>query len=48
MNDNSLVFARIERYTDGLDQAGFEADDKTVDAIVRNLANSWDGFCEIG
>ena len=29
--------ARIERYTAGLDRAGFEADEKTVDAVVRNL-----------
>jgi uncharacterized protein with HEPN domain len=29
--------ARIERYTAGLDRAGFEADQKTVDAVVRNL-----------
>ena len=29
--------ARIEHYTAGLDRAGFEADQKTVDAVVRNL-----------
>ena len=29
--------ARIERYSAGLDRAGFEADEKTVDAVVRNL-----------
>lgn len=48
LEDMREAIARIERYTDGLDQAGFEADDKTVDAVVRNLANSWDRFCEIG
>ena len=29
--------ARIERYTAGLDLAGFKADQKIVDAVVRNL-----------
>ena len=29
--------ARIERYSAGLDRAGFEADEKTVDAVARNL-----------
>jgi len=29
--------ARIDRYTAGLDLAGFKADQKTVDAVVRNL-----------
>jgi uncharacterized protein with HEPN domain len=28
---------KIERYTAGLDREGFEADDKSVDAVVRNL-----------
>ena len=30
--------SRILRYTHGLSYADFEADDKTVDAVVRNLA----------
>lgn len=29
--------ARIERYTAGLDLEGFAADERTVDAVVRNL-----------
>ena len=28
--------ARIERYTAGLDQAGFKTDEKTIDAVVSN------------
>jgi len=30
--------SRILRYTEGLSYAEFEIDDKTVDAVVRNLA----------
>jgi len=37
LEDIREAIAKIERYTGGLDQAGFEADDKTVDAVVRNL-----------
>lgn len=29
--------SRIARYIDGMDFAGFEADDKTVDAVIRNI-----------
>lgn len=28
---------KIERYTAGMDQEAFRQDDKTVDAVVRNL-----------
>ncbi len=28
---------KIVRYVEGLDSAGFVADDKTVDAVIRNL-----------
>lgn len=28
---------KIDRYTRGLDQKGFERDERTVDAVVRNL-----------
>jgi uncharacterized protein with HEPN domain len=28
---------KIERYTDGMAQSDFENDDKTTDAVVRNL-----------
>jgi uncharacterized protein with HEPN domain len=37
LEDIRESLAKIERYTSGLDQAGFEADDKSVDAVVRNL-----------
>jgi uncharacterized protein with HEPN domain len=33
---NTAIF-KIERYTAGMDQADFQQDDKTVDAVVRNL-----------
>ena len=29
---------KIHRYTDGMTQAQFAADDKTVDAVVRNIS----------
>lgn len=32
-----LAIDRIERYTAGLDEAGFVADTKTQDAVVRNI-----------
>ena len=28
---------KIERYTDGMDQELFRQDEKTVDAVIRNL-----------
>lgn len=31
------AIARIERYVTGLSFEGFQADQKTVDAVVRNL-----------
>ena len=31
------AIAKIEKYTRGMDLASFAADDKTVDAVVRNL-----------
>src|SRR5271157_1793397 len=37
LQDIREAIARIERYAADLDQAGFEADEKTVDAVVRNL-----------
>ena len=37
LEDIRESISRIERYTSGLDRAGFEADEKTVDAVVRNL-----------
>ena len=29
--------ARVQRYLEGMDQAGFLADDRTMDAVVRNF-----------
>jgi len=37
LDDIRESIARFERYTAGLERAGFEADEKTVDAVVRNL-----------
>src|ERR1039458_3010414 len=37
LDDIRESIAKIERYTAGLDRAGFEADEKGVDAVVRNL-----------
>ena len=37
LDDICESIAKIERYTAGLDRAGFEADEKGVDAVVRNL-----------
>jgi uncharacterized protein with HEPN domain len=37
LEDIREAIAKIERYTAGMDQAAFEADDKCVDAVVRNL-----------
>ena len=37
VEDIREAIARIERYTAGLDLAGFKADQKAVDAVVRNL-----------
>lgn len=37
LDDIRESIAKIGRYTAGLDQAGFEADEKGVDAVVRNL-----------
>jgi uncharacterized protein with HEPN domain len=31
------AIAKIRRYTDGLSRKAFAADDKTLDAVVRNL-----------
>src|ERR1039457_2905600 len=37
LDDIRESIAKIERYTAGLDRTGFEADEKGVDAVVRNL-----------
>jgi len=37
VEDMLEALGRIRRYADGLDEASFCADDRTVDAVVRNL-----------
>lgn len=37
IDDMLEAIDRIRRYTSGLDEAGFAADDRTIDAVVRNL-----------
>ncbi len=37
IEDMIEAIERIRRYTAGMDEAGFVADDRTVDAVVRNL-----------
>lgn len=37
LDDIRNSIRKIERYTVGLDEISFLADDKTVDAVVRNL-----------
>ena len=37
LEDILAAITKINRYIDGLDQAAFLNDDKTVDAVVRNL-----------
>ena len=37
LDDIRTSISKIERYTAGLNEASFLADEKTVDAVVRNL-----------
>ena len=37
VHDMLQCIAKIERYTAGLELAGFEQDERTVDAVLRNL-----------
>ncbi len=37
LDDIVLSIKRIEEYIDGLDKKGFLDDNKTVDAVIRNL-----------
>ena len=37
LDDIRSSISKIERYTAGLDEASFLADEKTIDAVVRNL-----------
>jgi uncharacterized protein with HEPN domain len=37
IEDILAAIRKIERYTSGMDQAVFRKDEKTIDAVVRNL-----------
>lgn len=37
LEDILTAIGKVDRYTRGLDQAGFLSDEKTIDAVVRNL-----------
>jgi uncharacterized protein with HEPN domain len=37
LDDIRISLAKMKRYTAGLDEASFLADEKTIDAVVRNL-----------
>ena len=37
IHDMLGCIAKIERFTDGLDLAAFERDERTIDAVLRNL-----------
>jgi uncharacterized protein with HEPN domain len=37
LDDIRTAISKIDRYTAGLDERSFLADDKTIDAVVRNL-----------
>ena len=37
LDDIRISIEKIQRYTAGLDEASFLADEKTIDAVVRNL-----------
>jgi uncharacterized protein with HEPN domain len=37
LEDMLAAIRKIERYTSGIDQPAFHQDEKTVDAVVRNL-----------
>jgi hypothetical protein len=37
VQDILTCITKIEQYTAGLDYADFEADERTVDAVLRNL-----------
>ena len=37
LGDIRAAISKIERYTSGLDESAFLADEKTMDAVVRNL-----------
>lgn len=37
LEDILMAIGKIQRYVGGLDRAAFLADDKTVDAVARNL-----------
>jgi uncharacterized protein with HEPN domain len=37
IDDILVAIERIQRYTDGMDLSSFSRDDRTVDAVVRNI-----------
>jgi uncharacterized protein with HEPN domain len=37
LEDIVAAIAKVERYVEDLDRAAFLADDKTIDAVIRNL-----------
>ena len=37
VEDNWEAIGKIERYTEAMTQEAFEGDEKTIDAVVRNL-----------
>ena len=37
IEDILVAIERIQRYTDGMDLSSFSRDDRTVDAVVRNI-----------
>ncbi len=37
IEDMQIAMGKIERYVAGLDKESFLADEKTIDAVVRNL-----------
>lgn len=41
IEDILAAIGKIDRYVAGLDREGFLADDKTIDAVVRNLEIIW-------
>ena len=41
LDDIRTSISKIERYIARLDEQSFLADEKTIDAVVRNLGNYW-------
>jgi len=43
LQDIALAIGEIDRYTRGMTSDAFRADEKTVDAVVRNLVGGYPG-----